>query len=92
MSFFSQRGLSVPACITGDMTRGSLSREVSVGVSVWEGLCLAESLSGGLCPGVLCLKGLCPGSLCPERSLSRGLSVLGVFVRETPCTVKSGQY
>ena len=58
-------------------------------------------LSGGLCPGGLCPGGLHPGGslcrgvclrvLCPGGTV-RGDSVLGVFLRETPHMVKSGQY
>ena len=58
--------------------QGSLSRR-------WGSLSKGESLSSGvlcLCPeGGLCLGGLCLGGLCPGES-----------VRETPRTVKSGQY
>ena len=36
--------------VQGFMSRGSLSRIVSV--------------QGGLCPGVLCPRGICPGGLC----------------------------
>ena len=45
---------------------------------------------GGLCPGILCPGGLfpgvglCPGGSVPRWSLSRGVSVWGVSVRETP--------
>ena len=81
-------GVSVPACSTGHMTRGSLSRRVSVwGIPVWDlsgwrGLCL------GGCPGGLCLGDLCPGDLSggslSRGSLSRGGLSPGVSVRETP--------
>ena len=69
---FTGGGVSVPACITGHMTRGSLSG----GISVQGGSLSGGSLSkGGLCPG-----GLCSGGFCPVRSQSRGVSVQGVSV------------
>ena len=59
------RGVS----IQGSLSRGSLSRRVSVeeGVSVQGGLC-----PGGLCPGVSVQEGLCP-----EGSLSGGVCLGG---------------
>ena len=46
----SVQGISVPACITGHMTGGSLSR--------WS---LSKGVSGGLSPGVLCPGGSLSG-------------------------------
>ena len=84
-------------CPGRSLSRGISFKQVSVqgvsvqGVSVQGGLC-----PGGLCPGGSLSRGLCPGdevSLSRE-SLSRGMgvSVQGVSVRETPCTVTNGQY
>ena len=74
-------GLSAPACITGHMTRGSLSMRVSVqGVSLSGGLCpwRGVSVHGG---GSLSMEGVSVhgGGLCPWRgSLSmEGVSVHG---------------
>ena len=46
------------------------------------GFCPGVLCPGGLCPGSLCPGGFCTGVLCPGGSLSRGVSVWGVSVRE----------
>ena len=72
---------TVPACITGRMTR-------------W-GLCPGEvSVQWGAFPGGLCLGGLCPGGPSPEGVFVQkgGLCPGRVSVRETPNTVKSRRY
>ena len=55
--------MSVPACTTGHMTRGSLSRGISI----------QGSLSGDLCPGMFSDQG---GSLSGGVSV-QGVSVWG---------------
>ena len=58
------KGVSVPACPTGHMTRGSL----------FGGLCLG----GGLCPGVVSVqRGLCPGGFLSKGLSVQGVSVQG---------------
>ena len=93
MSFCSQ-GVSVPACITGNMTSGSLSRGLCPG-----GLCPGRSLSrGSLSRGIsvkgvsihggsLCPWGLCPGGICLGGMVSvLGCPSRGVSLRENPRT------
>ena len=89
-SLFSQawRGCS----IWGSLSRGSLSKEVSVqgfsiqGVSVQEVSVQGFSIQGVLCPGGLWPRVLCPGGLCLRVLYSGGFSVWEVSVRETPWT------
>ena len=64
-------GISVPACIIGQMTRG---------VSVQGGICPGGSLSRG----ISVREGLCPGGLCPGGSLSREVSVQEGLCPERP--------
>ena len=74
--------------------RGSLS----MGASVWGGLCGRSLSAGDPCLVGLCLEGLFPGGLCPggplpRGSLSRGVSVQeGSLSQRFPCTVMNGQY
>ena len=66
-------GMSVPACITGHMTRGSLSGgSLSRGVFVW---------------GSLSRRGLWPGGSLSRGSLSRGLCPGGSLLGRPPWTV-----
>ena len=82
-------GVSVPACSTGDMTKGVSVKGVSVHVqgvsvqgevSVWR-VSVQGSLSGGVS-----VWGVCPGGLCP-----RGPCQGDPWI-ETPRTVTSGRY
>ena len=78
------RGVSVPACTTGHMTRG-----ISVWGSLPGGLCLGGGLfPGGSLSGGLCLSlsgGLCLGGSLSGGHLSRDVSVHWVSVQGGLC-------
>ena len=70
-------GFSVPACITGHMTRGASVGSLSFGVSVQGVVVQAGSLSSR----VSVQQSICPEGLCLEGSLSRGVSVQQVSLQ-----------